>query len=332
MTSFTYKDAGVDVKAGNLFVSKIKRLVRPTFRPEVLTDIGGFSGLFAPNFTNLNDPILVSSCDGVGTKIKISVLANKHNTIGIDLVGMCVNDVIAMGAQPLFMLDYFATSKLNSRVAEAVVSGIVKGCKIANCALLGGETAEMPGFYQENEYDLAGFCVGILDRSKIINGNSIKPSDQIIGIASSGVHSNGFSFIRKIFPPQELIKFSSSLLTPTKIYVKPILSLIDKYPIMGISHITGGGLIENIQRILPSRVNAEINKNSWKVPKIFSTIWKRGNSSEEEMFKTFNMGIGICIIVNKEDVSSIMEHLSFLGEKAYLIGSITKGRKKVIIK
>lgn len=332
MTSFTYKDAGVNVSAGNLFVSKIKRLVRSTFRPEVLTDIGGFSGLFAPNLTNFQDPVLVSSCDGVGTKIKIAVLANKHNTIGIDLVAMCVNDVISMGAQPLFMLDYFATGKLNSKVAKSVISGIAKGCKLANCSLLGGETAEMPDFYQESEYDLAGFCVGILDRSEVINGSTIKLSNQIIGIASSGVHSNGFSLVRKIFSLEELLKLSSTLLIPTKIYVKSVLSIKEEFPINGISHITGGGLIENIQRILPSRVNAEINNGSWKIPKIFSTIQTKSNNSEEEMHRTFNMGIGICLVVNKEDTDSILKKLASLGEEAYLIGNITKGHRKVIIK
>ncbi|MBU1152558.1 phosphoribosylformylglycinamidine cyclo-ligase [bacterium] len=332
MSTFTYKEAGVNIEAGNTFVSKIKGLVKTTFRPETLIEIGGFSGLFAPQFTNFKDPVLVSSCDGVGTKIKIAVMANKHETIGIDLVAMCVNDVIAMGGEPLFILDYFATGKLDLNLAETVIKGIVEGSKIANCSLLGGETAEMPDFYPEGEYDLAGFCVGIVDRSKIITGEKIEPTNQIIGLASSGVHSNGYSLIRKIFSSEELLDLSSTLLTPTKIYVNLILNLTNKFTLNGIAHITGGGLIENVQRILPLEVDAEIYKESWEILEIFNLIQKKGNISQEEMYKTFNMGIGMVLVVPGERTEIILEKIKSLGEKAHLIGQIKKGQQRVIIR
>jgi phosphoribosylformylglycinamidine cyclo-ligase len=329
MVITTYKEAGVDIDAGNILVKKIKNLASSTFGPEVITNIGAFSGLFSLNLSNFKEPILVSSCDGVGTKIKLAVLVNRHKGIGIDLVAMCVNDLLCMGATPLFLLDYFATSKIDIKVAKEVISGIAIGCKLANCALLGGETAEMPDIYQKDEYDLAGFCIGIIEKKKIIDGSKIKPKDLIIGISSSGVHSNGFSLVRKIFNQKELVKLSKTLLTPTKIYVKSILNLLKDYSIKGIAHITGGGILENIPRILPPRTKAKINLNSWKIPPIFKKIQKKANISSNEMYRTFNMGIGMVLVVSKNIAENILRRLEDLGEEAYLIGEIEEGRKGI---
>ncbi len=330
-----YKSAGVDIDKANRVIDEVKSKIRETFRNEVISDIGGFSGLFDIVQGKYNDPVLVASVDGVGTKLKLAFLSGKHSTIGIDLVAMCVNDVIVCGAEPLFMLDYFATGGLEENVVKEVISGIVEGCKIANCSLIGGETAEMPSFYKKGEYDLAGFVVGIIEKEKIIDGTTISIGDKIVGIASSGVHSNGFSLIRKIFvdsgkfdlnkPLEGLEKpLIDELLTPTKIYVYPILRVIKNFNIKGMAHITGGGIIENIGRVLSDRLKAVIDCSSWEIPEIFKIIKRYGNVDEFEMFRVFNNGIGYVIIVNDEEVEDLTTFLNNLGFKSYLIGEITQ--------
>jgi len=331
----TYKDAGVDIDAGNRFVDLIKPLVKQTSRPEVLADIGGFGGLFSLNSSKYQRPTLVAATDGVGTKLKLAFLLDKHDTVGIDLVAMCVNDIIVQGAEPLFFLDYLATAKLSPEQAVEVVKGIAEGCKQANCALLGGETAEMPGMYAGGEYDLAGFSVGVVDNDKIIDGSTITKGDQIIGIASSGLHSNGFSLARKIFletlnldltsQPEELENsLGEELLTPTRIYVKSILNLIRDFKLKGIAHITGGGLLENIPRILPHHCKAIIKRKSWEKPAIFEMLRQGGNIPDDEMYRTFNYGIGMVLVVSPDEVEDITGRLAGLGEQAYLIGEITR--------
>lgn len=329
----TYKDAGVDIDAGNQFVSQIKPLVKETSRPEVLTDIGGFGGLFSLNSSKYKRPTLVAATDGVGTKLKIAFMLNQHDSVGIDLVAMCVNDIIVQGAEPLFFLDYLATAKLDPEQAVAVVRGITEGCKQANCALLGGETAEMPGMYSADEYDLAGFAVGVVDNDKIIDGSTIKKGDQIIGIASSGLHSNGFSLARKVFidtlgldlnsQPNDLTQsLGAELLTPTRIYVKAILNLLRDFNIKGIAHITGGGLLENIPRILPQQCKAVIQRNSWEKPAIFEMLRLGGHIEEEEMYRTFNYGIGMTLVVSPQETEDVIDRLAALGEQACIIGEI----------
>jgi len=331
--SITYKDAGVDIDAGNHFVNLIKPLVKKTSRPEVLTDIGGFGGLFSLNTDKYKRPTLVAATDGVGTKLKLAFMLNKHDTVGIDLVAMCVNDLIVQGAEPLFFLDYIATAKLSPEQAVEVVKGIAEGCKQAHCALLGGETAEMPGMYSGGEYDLAGFSVGVVENEKIIDGSTIAKGDQIIGIASSGLHSNGFSLARKVFleamqldlfsQPEELEQpLGLELLTPTRIYVKSILNLVRDFDIKGIAHITGGGLLENVPRILPRHCKAKIERNSWEKPVIFEMLKRGGNIPEEEMYRTFNNGIGMVLVVPARKTEDILGRLSGLNEKAFLIGEI----------
>ncbi len=337
----TYKDAGVDIDAGNHFVELIKPLVKQTSRPEVLTDIGGFGGLFTLNNSKYQRPTLVAATDGVGTKLKLAFMLDKHDTVGIDLVAMCVNDIIVQGAEPLFFLDYLATAKLAPEQAVEVIKGIAEGCKQANCALLGGETAEMPGMYTGGEYDLAGFSVGVVDNDKIIDGSTISTGDQIIGIASTGLHSNGFSLARKILletlqldltsQPDELDKpLGQELLTPTRIYVKSILNLIKTFEIKGIAHITGGGLLENIPRILPRHCKAVINKGSWEKPAIFELLRQGGNIPEDEMYRTFNYGIGMVLVVSPDDTEDVIGRLAGLGDKAYLIGEITKAETPLV--
>lgn len=331
----TYKDAGVDIDAGNDFVNLIKPLVKETTRPEVLSSIGGFGGLFSLNNSKYQRPTLVAATDGVGTKLKLAFMLDKHDTVGIDLVAMCVNDIIVQGAEPLFFLDYLATAKLSPAQAVEVIKGIATGCKQANCALLGGETAEMPGMYSGGEYDLAGFSVGVVDNDKIIDGSSITKGDQIIGIASTGLHSNGFSLARKIFletlklnldtQPNDLNQsLGEELLTPTRIYVKSILSLIKTFEIKGIAHITGGGLLENIPRILPQHCKAVINKNSWEKPAIFEMLRQGGNIPDDEMYRTFNYGIGMVLVVSKDEAEDVIGLLAGLGDPAYLIGEISR--------
>lgn len=325
----TYKKAGVDIEAGDRFVREIKSKVASTFREGVLSEIGGFGGFFLPAFKKYQEPVLVSSTDGVGTKLKVAILLNRHETIGIDLVAMCVNDIVVAGAEPLFFLDYLSMGKLNQEIASLLISGIVTGCKQAGCALLGGETAEMPGIYQEGDYDLAGFCVGICEREKIIDGTKIKEGDRIIGLSSSGLHSNGFSLVREILNKEELLR--EETLTPTKIYVKSILSLTSLVEIKGLAHITGGGILGNIPRILPPDCQAIIEKKSFKTPPVFSLIKEKGKVCEEEMYRVFNMGIGMVIVVEEEEVKTALLKLKQLGEEAFLIGRIEKGKRKVKI-
>jgi phosphoribosylformylglycinamidine cyclo-ligase len=331
----TYKDAGVDIDAGNRFVQMIKPLVKATSRPEVLTDIGGFGGLFSLNAGKYEKPTLVASTDGVGTKLKVAFLADKHDTVGIDLVAMCVNDIVVQGAEPLFFLDYLATGKLAPEKAVEIVRGISEGCIQAGCALIGGETAEMPGMYADGEYDLAGFTVGVVDNSKIIDGSSVTVGDRLIGVGSSGLHSNGYSLARKVFFDRMGLTVDSSvsglarpigeeLLIPTKIYVKTILNLLRDFQIKGMAHITGGGLLENVPRVLPKHCRAVIEKSSWEKPALFEILREAGNIDEIEMYRTFNYGIGMVLIVSEQEADDVMVRLSGLKETAYLIGEITK--------
>jgi phosphoribosylformylglycinamidine cyclo-ligase len=339
MTS--YKDAGVDVNAGYKAVELMKKHVGKTVRPEVLVGIGGFGGLFSLENIDMKKPVLVSGTDGVGTKLKLAFLMDKHDTVGLDCVAMCVNDIICSGAQPLFFLDYIATGKIFPEKIEQIVKGVSDGCQMAECALLGGETAEMPGFYSEDEYDLAGFAVGIVDRDKIIDSRTIKDGDKIIGLASSGVHSNGFSLVRKIIDMRKLSLNSyndelgavvgETLLTPTRIYVKSIKSVLKKYEVKGIANITGGGFIENIPRIIPEGLRAAVNKGTWPVLPVFDFIKNLGSVSEADMFNTFNMGIGMVIIADSKVSDELTAYLNEIGEKAYLIGEIEKGEGQIHI-
>ena len=336
----SYKEAGVNITLANQTVKKIKPLIDKTSIPGVLGDIGGFGGLFSLAEQNYKEPVLVSGTDGVGTKLKIAFALDKHDSVGIDLVAMCVNDIVTCGAKPLFFLDYISIGKLSEKVVVELIKGITDGCKIANCALLGGETAEMPGFYPKGEYDLAGFAVGIVEKSKIIDGREIKEGDSVIGIASNGLHSNGFSLVRKVlledkkYELEEKLTFlkrtlGEELLQPTKIYVKAVLRLIKKYKILGIAHITGGGIVENIPRILPERVSIQINQKSWPKPPIFSLIQKEGKISDEEMYRTFNVGIGMVLIVRPDKVKEIIKELKQMNFPSYLIGRIVKRETKV---
>ena len=336
-----YKDAGVDVEAGYKAVKLMGEHVKSTFRKEVLTDIGGFGGMFTLGGLNMKEPVLISGTDGVGTKLRLAFVQDKHNTVGIDCVAMCVNDIICNGAQPLFFLDYIACGKnVPERIAD-IVSGVAEGCRQSGCALIGGETAEMPGFYPENEYDMAGFTVGVVDKCDIINGEKIIEGDVIIGLPSSGCHSNGYSLVRKVFEPieecaKEYIEelgetVGEALLTPTKIYVKEVLDLIKKVEVKGISNITGGGFIENIPRCIPKGKNlcATIEEGTWPVLPIFEIMQKRGNIERAHMYNTFNMGIGMVIVVAKENVDTALKAIEDMGEKAYVIGKITSSEKEV---
>ncbi|WP_211748144.1 phosphoribosylformylglycinamidine cyclo-ligase [Paenibacillus sp. Marseille-Q4541] len=338
--SEAYKNAGVDIAAGNEAVEKMKKHVKRTFRPEVMTDLGGFGALFGLNKDKYDEPVLVSGTDGVGTKLKIAFAMDRHDTIGIDAVAMCVNDVVVQGAEPLFFLDYLACDKVVPDKIEAIVAGIAEGCHQSGAALIGGETAEMPGMYSEGEYDIAGFTVGIVDKAKIINGSTIAPGDTVIGVASSGVHSNGFSLVRKLLLEQagyslhdevaELGgKLGDELLKPTKVYVKPILALLDEVKVKGMAHITGGGFIENIPRMLPVNVNVEIHHGSWPILPIFELMQDKGSISNKDMFTTFNMGIGMVIVVGEADAEKTLETLRANGEEAYTIGQVTEGNQVV---
>ncbi|MCL2862148.1 MAG: phosphoribosylformylglycinamidine cyclo-ligase [Firmicutes bacterium] len=319
----SYKDAGVDVEAGYKAVDLIKKKVRATFDENVLGDIGSFGGLYSIANFNFKNPVLVSGTDGVGTKLRLAFMQNKHDTVGIDLVAMSVNDVVCQGAKPLFFLDYFACGKLQPESMAEVVGGIADGCKQANCALLGGETAEMPGFYENGEYDLAGFCVGIADKDKLITGKNIVAGDVLIGLASSGVHSNGFSLVRKVVSEEELKgELGKELLTPTKIYVKTILALINEFEIKGISHITGGGFIENIPRILPDGLCAKIDLINYEVPKLFKLLTQRTSLDTRGLYNTFNMGTGMVLCVNAKDAEKVIAKANKLGEKAYFLGEV----------
>jgi len=336
-----YKDAGVDIEAGYESVRLMKNFVGKTYRPEVLTGIGGFGALFSLDVKKWRDPVLVSGTDGVGTKLKIAFMLDKHDTVGIDCVAMCVNDIICSGAEPLFFLDYIAMGKNIPQKTADIVKGVADGCLMAGCSLIGGETAEMPGFYQEDEYDLAGFAVGVVDRQNIIDGSKIKKGDKLIGLASSGLHSNGFSLVRHIFRLNEekLMQFytvlnttlGEELLRPTKIYVKPVLDLISRFEIKGISNITGGGFIENVPRMLPAGVKAVIHKGSWPVLPIFKLIEGTGNVGEKDMYNTFNMGIGMVLAVNSHQAEDIVSYLGSNGCEAYIIGEVTEGETGVDI-
>lgn len=336
-----YKDAGVDVEAGYKAVKLMGEHVKSTFRKEVLTDIGGFGGMFTLGGLNMKEPVLISGTDGVGTKLRLAFVQDKHNTVGIDCVAMCVNDIICNGAQPLFFLDYIACGKNVPEKIADIVSGVAEGCRQSGCALIGGETAEMPGFYPIDEYDMAGFTVGVVDKCDIINGEKIIEGDVIIGLPSSGCHSNGYSLVRKVFEPieecaKEYIEelgetVGEALLTPTKIYVKEILDLVKKVEVKGISNITGGGFIENIPRCIPKGKNlcATIEEGTWPVLPIFEIMQKRGNIERAHMYNTFNMGIGMVLVVAKENVETALKAIEDMGEKAYVIGKITSNEKEV---
>ncbi len=337
----TYKDAGVDVEAGYEAVKLMKKHVKRTFRPEVLGDIGGFGGMFSLGKSRFDEPVLVSGTDGVGTKLKIAFLMDKHDTVGIDCVAMCVNDIVCSGAEPLFFLDYIALGRNYPDKVANIVKGVSDGCVAAGCALVGGETAEMPGFYPEDEYDIAGFAVGIVDKSRIIDGKSIKEGDKLIGLASSGLHSNGYSLVRKLLNPNQQklqehvqtlgIKLGEELLKPTRIYVKTILDLKDKYEIKGISHITGGGFIENIPRMIPEGLRVRIVKGTWPVLPIFNLLRDLGDIRQEDIFNTFNMGIGMVLAVDADVADEVVNYLNGNGENTYIIGEVIKGQAGVEI-
>lgn len=328
-TSITYRDAGVDMEAGDALVEQIKPYAKRTMRPEVLGGIGGFGSLFAVP-KKFKEPILVSGTDGVGTKLKLAFELNKHDTVGIDLVAMSVNDILVQGAEPLFFLDYFACGKLEVGVAAQVIKGIAEGCEQSGCALVGGETAEMPGMYPAGEYDLAGFAVGCVDKANIIDGSTIAAGDVVLGLASSGAHSNGYSLIRKLIAKSGIDfesdfhgrKFKDVVMAPTRIYVKSLLKLIETLPVKGMAHITGGGLTENIPRVLPAGLTAEIQKNSWVLPPLFQWLQAQGNIVDIEMHKTFNCGIGMVVIVAKEHALQAAQILASSGEQVFTLGHI----------
>lgn len=340
--SLTYKDSGVDKEAGYKQVQLIKDSIKRTHIPGVLSDIGGFAGLFQLDLANITEPVMVSGTDGVGTKLKLAFMMDKHNTIGEDCVAMCANDILCQGAKPLFFLDYIATGKLVPEKMSSIVEGVSNGCVKAGCALIGGETAEMPGLYKEDEYDLAGFCVGVVDKSKIINGSTIEAGDQIIGLPSSGVHSNGYSLVRKIvFDVQNLepdtfveelgTTIGEELLKPTRIYTNPVYEMVEKFNIKGISHITGGGFYENIPRMLPEGLQANVNTRTINTPVIFNLLQKWGNIQLDEMYGTFNMGIGMVIVVKVEEVEAVKSFLEEKGEAYSLLGEITTGDKGLVL-
>ncbi len=334
MSKDLYADAGVDLDKANELVKRIRPLVRTTFHSGVITDIGGFGGLYSFDCTELKHPVFVSSTDGVGTKLKIATMANRHNTVGIDLVAMSVNDIVVQGARPLFFLDYLALGKIDLDLVEQIISGMVAGCKEANCSLIGGETAEMPDFYGEGEYDMAGFAVGLIDNNQIIDGSTIRVGNSIVGLASSGLHSNGFSLVRKIIfdrlqmKPDSMIEgcnrtVAEELLEPTRIYVEPILRLLRQFKIAGMAHITGGGFYDNIARILPKACSATIVSNSWDVPPIFQFLQERGNVPWDEMYRVFNSGIGYVLVMESKDTDEIIQRLRAMELKAFRIGEIT---------
>lgn len=328
-----YKQAGVDIEAGYEAVNKMKKHVQKTMRPGVLSGLGGFGGMFDLSTLGLKEPVLVSGTDGVGTKLMLAFMMDQHDTIGIDAVAMCVNDIVVQGAEPLYFLDYIACGKAHPDKIEAIVKGVATGCEQAGAALIGGETAEMPGMYDEEEYDLAGFAVGACEKSKLVTGENIAKGDVVIGLASSGIHSNGYSLVRKVllqdgkkdlhaFDETLGCKLGEELLKPTRIYVKSLLSALQKFSIKGMAHITGGGFIENIPRMLPEGFGVEIKKGTWPVLPIFQLLQKEGNLIEEEMFNIFNMGIGMVVVVPAEEAAEAVAHFEQLGEKAYAIGTI----------
>lgn len=326
----SYADAGVNIEQGNLLVERIKSRVKSTHRPGVMGGLGGFGALFDISALNYRQPVLVSGTDGVGTKIKLAIESNRHDSIGIDLVAMCVNDLLVQGAEPLFFLDYFACSSLDIDVTEQVISGIARGCEIAGCALVGGETAEMPGMYQAGDYDLAGFCVGAVEKDEIIDGSTVVSGDVLIGLASSGLHSNGYSLVRHVLNNTGSSlndefngrAFIEELLEPTRIYIKPVLNLIKNIQLKAISHITGGGLLENLPRIMPADTQAKINDESWRWPAVFEWLMENGNIDRQEMYRTFNCGVGLVLIVAAEQADESIRLLNELGEHAWHLGEI----------
>ena len=323
MSSLTYKDSGVDITKGNNLIKKIKPIAKATSRPGVLEGLGGFGAMFEIPLNKYQNPVLISGTDGVGTKLKVAETLNQHNTIGIDLVAMCVNDLIVQGAEPLFFLDYYATGSLNPDIATSVISGIGKGCIQSGCALIGGETAEMPDMYKGEEYDLAGFCVGIVEKDKIIDGSKVSLGDHIVALGSSGPHSNGYSLIRKVLErttasPDQL----RALIEPTKIYVNSILSLINSLPVNAISHITGGGLLENIPRVLPNNLAAKLDASSWTMPDIFKWLQTEGNIDLKEMYRVLNCGVGMVVVSPKNSSQAVIDCLKDSGENAWLVGEI----------
>lgn len=341
--SISYSDAGVSIDNANLAVSKIREFAKSTFNARTLTEIGSFGGMFSAAFPEMSDPVLVASADGVGTKLKIAFDTGIHNTVGQDLVNHCVDDILVQGARPLFFLDYFATGKLQPETTASVVEGMAKACKENGCVLLGGETAEMPGFYKEGEYDLAGFIVGVVDKSKVIDGKNIKPGDCVLGLASNGLHTNGYSLARKLFfevggykvdsKIDELgnVTLSEALLKPHKSYLALLQGLLDSGVIKGLVHITGGGLLENIPRILPENISVEIKRGTWKELPIFGVMQKLGNVEEAEMFRAFNMGVGMVIVCAENEREKIKSHMESLGESCDEIGQVIEGRKEVLI-
>ena len=343
MERMTYRDAGVDIDAGNESVSLIKDAVRATYRSEVMGDLGGFGGLFALNTKDYKEPVLVSGTDGVGTKLRLAFLLNKHDTIGQDAVAMCVNDILVQGAEPLFFLDYLAVGKLEPMQVAEVVTGVARACKESGCALIGGETAEMAGFYPIGEYDIAGFSVGVAERSKLITPARVKAGDVLLGLPSSGVHSNGYSLVRKIvferkgFKGNEYMEelgqtIGEELLTPTRLYPRICLPLIREFDIHGMVHITGGGFYENIPRALPDHMGAEVNGAAWTIPPVFRLLQEWGNVDWTEMYRTFNMGIGMVLIVSSDEADRIIAQLNAQNETVYHIGHVTEGAHEVVIK
>lgn len=336
----TYKSAGVDISAADRAVGLIKEIAARTARPGVLGGIGGFGGLFALDAGRYREPVLVSGTDGVGTKLKVAFMLNRHDTVGIDLVAMCANDVVTCGAEPLFFLDYLAVGRLVPEKVAEIVSGIARGCRLAGCALIGGETAELPGFYGPEEYDLAGFVVGVAEKSRIIDGSRIAAGDCLVGLPSSGLHSNGYSLTRKVFfevagydvdsyLPELGRTVGEELLEPTRIYVQTVLDLLQRFDIKGVAHITGGGLTENVPRILPEGTAALVERNSWPVPPVFSLIQKTGRVADAEMFRTFNMGLGMILVLPSGQAGDCLSWLAERGEKAYLVGRVAAGGREV---
>jgi phosphoribosylformylglycinamidine cyclo-ligase len=329
----TYKDAGVDVELADRVIGSLSDRIRATFRPEVVGPLGGFAAMVRPRWSRYRDPVLVSATDGVGTKLKIAFMTGMHDTVGIDLVAMNVNDVLVVGAEPLFFLDYFATGRLDPETITAVVSGIAKGCEMAGCSLIGGETAEMPDFYGPGEYDLAGFCVGMVDGTTAVDGARMKPGDAVIGLASSGLHSNGFSLVRKVLIERKAYSLETyfpdlgkplgqELITPTAIYVKPVLELLGNVAVSGMAHITGGGFIGNIPRVVPSACSVQIRKGSWETPPIFDILRRDAGLDDEEMFRTFNMGLGFVLTVPEEQVDRSLELLTASGTRPHVVGEV----------
>ena len=329
-----YEEAGVNIEAGYEAVARMKKHVEKTMRPGVLGGLGGFGGMFDLSTLNLKEPVLVSGTDGVGTKLMLAFMMDRHDTIGIDAVAMCVNDIVVQGAEPIYFLDYIACGKADPARIEAIVKGVATGCEQAGCALVGGETAEMPGMYSEEEYDLAGFAVGAAEKSALVTGKDIKPGDVLIGLASSGIHSNGYSLVRKIFLQQAKMDLNQhveelgctlgeELLKPTKIYVKSLLSALKKFHLKGMAHITGGGFIENIPRMLPEGTGAQVSESNWTLPPVFQLMEKLGELDRLDMYNIFNMGTGMVIAVDEKEASAVLDHFNGIGEKAYVIGNVT---------